>query len=108
MRQIYSAVRSIDPCELGEEEVPCQLRSFLLRKLVDVYLCSWIAHIDSHLKQVPELIELAEFPLRERGVLPMANASRCLDEILHFLVSRGTWVRRRPTWRLRNKNSTRK
>jgi len=65
--------------------VPRHLCGFFFWKLVDVCLCSRIAHVDSHLKQMPELIELAEFPLRKGGVLTMANASWCFDEILYFL-----------------------
>lgn len=84
MRQTYNTVNlGKTSYVLRAETVPRQLSGLFLWKLVDVCLCGRIAHIDSHLKQVPELIELPEFPLREGGVLTVANASRCFDEILH-------------------------
>lgn len=62
--------------------IPGGLRSLLLRELIYVLLRTWIAHVHSHLEQMPEFIELPKLPLRIGCILAMANARWRFDKIL--------------------------
>jgi hypothetical protein len=66
----------------GSEFLPGGLGSLFLGKLIDVNLSCWITHVDPHLEQMPQLVELAELPFGQGSVLSMPNPSRGLDEVM--------------------------